>query len=92
MDKAFIISPVCLQAQDVVYLEVFDHGKGEYCVIPCTVKWIEPDGLCLVDKSGFGHCCKIDDFNEGHTRATFGWRCWDTRPTTERMEALPWNS
>lgn len=89
--KPYLISPVCLQEQDVVWLEVFDHGKGEYCVIHCTVKWIEPGGLCAVDDTGYGHYCKIDDFNEGHKRATFGWRCWNVCPTKERMEGVPWN-
>lgn len=89
--RAFLISPVGLMVGDPVWLEVFSHGDGKYCVFPCEVKWIEDDGLCMIDGYGCGHYCKIDDFNEGYKRATFGWRCWNECPTPKRMEAIPWN-
>lgn len=89
--RAFLISPVGLMVGDPVWLEVFSHGDGKYCVFPGEVKWIEEDGLCVLDEHSCGHYCKIDDFNEGHKRATFGWRCWNECPTPKRMEAIPWN-
>ena len=91
MDKPYLIYPACLQEQDRVYLEAYNHGSGEYCVIPCVVKWIEEDGMCLLDKYGAGHYCKNGDHNMGWPRATFGWRCWDAPPSKERREAVPWS-
>ena len=90
-EKPYVISPICLQENDAVWLEVFDYGKGEYCVFPCVVKWIEPDGLCLLDEQEFGHFCGINEFNESRSRVLFGWRCWNTRPSPERMASVPWN-
>lgn len=89
--KPTIINPVNLKEQDDVWLEMFSHASGAYYVMPCIVKWIEQDGMCVVGKDDKGgHYCAFKDFNIGHKKATFGWRCWDSEPTPEQREAVPW--
>ncbi|MBO6266978.1 MAG: hypothetical protein J6M06_01965 [Synergistaceae bacterium] len=90
LPKPHLILPCDLADGDTVWLELFDHGLGKYCVFPCTVKWQEESGICFVDAESYGHYGAFKDFNKSRKAATFGWRCWSDCPEDAQRDATPW--
>ena len=91
LPKPCMALPQSIVEGDAVWLELFDHGLGKYCLLPCTVKWLDESGICFLDEHEFGHYGAFKDFNKGHQSAIFGWRAWSAYPEDSQRDAIPWD-
>ena len=58
---------------------------------PDTKPYITAATLDGVGKAGVSFYCNVFEFDT-YNKSSYGWRCWNVRPTEEQRGATPWQS
>ena len=84
------------QEPRVLTLEEVKAAKGSDMFLeisgypdPDTKPYITAATLDGVGKAGVSFYCNVFEFDT-YNKLSFGWRCWNVRPTEEQRGATPW--